>query len=1323
MLPLKKGNPFCGALGCASLETSGKVYRDKTHGFEVLVHSKQELPADFTVYFAKIRAIDPMLEIEVTEDTSIYESKESTGTFSKLIVDVCAGHGAIGHALSYLGAELAASLDHNSLSAEHLRKSTKAPVIEADIQDLEAVRQIHESLGQRSCTMVAGFPCQPHSTQGRQLGALDARFTALPAIARACGLIRPQALMLDCVEGASTCPEVREVLAKICKDHNWILKEQVLELAHQWPMQRKRWWALLMPAAWAQTDFPTWPKIEPPPRVGDLFTTWPTAAEFEAYTNKVFGGTRKLLLPCDTCPTALHSYSVALRDCPCQCRSKPFTIQTLASKGLRGFFIRSNRTKQPRFLHPHELATLLTVPTTTVTAQACREANCLLGLVAAPLQALWTYSHLLKGASKHITSLGHVKPLEVIAAYKRILTAQAKRMTNEGNDELYLVAIATPEGVPIKILSHSSQTIAHFIDAERIVLNWDENATIKEGALLLPTDFSIGSLQSIESTLERSQKRARLDMPLENVVIAIIHEGEYYFEIIPTGSFIFQALAKLNIQGVYFLTDEDGKIYGADTRVWESHRLFTLASQSFPNIEKMMINFKAAGPAEDIGLSDYLIEFATTSIVYQFAHIEGTSPVLLPVCWLDETDFTASLSQIKHWLPVALNFSDGQIFVPCGEEGHWTLLQGTLQCNGLHWTFYDGLRQEPSSRLVSLAKMLSSLLDEEFAGIENGTIISQKDDYTCGTILLAHLCHCLGLPGDFDDDLIRRLHKTLSRHDLPGAKTAKGPSPAQLARQLADILASKGVPAEAAPQRAQQAVATLGHQAVDNALNSKNPWQLLKAEASKPGKTFQFVTKAELENYIAEKAQHRYGLPEQHKQKKKGKGKGKGKMQNPMPQPHIDPRQLELIKGHFKDTDDDEVPQVSIDEVIHDSTGIALCTKYEALPFISDQKHISSSPHALLVNEDLSNENLGYISSRVIFYAAQIRETNDPVLLSGTLLQLGDEQVLHSLPKDPMKDYEILKTTIVKVQIYRDELPTEWTTLQQAPIRTLLQHIPILILCKQQGCGQQCPHFHQPVDEEAESVIHEIWGRRYQSMTGAVTPPLKADTFQAFLRITHSALEDLLRLNAPGVYFEPRADDMRSTSEAYSVLWLSDSTRDEALHKLRLTHGAQSIVRLKMRYGLRVKKEEEQTAHEQLRPGVTYIKMNVMMTWRLHPLPYGLQRATVLKLLQEWAWTAKPLQPAKGSAAGGAWEVGSEQPPPQPVMTAFGKEVLITLIKDKQHNAPEPKPIVPKRAQQFFNNQGASSSSTTSKQDPWQNPQQDPWMAKPVLKLTSPVQH
>lgn len=208
--------------------------------------------------------------------------------------------------------------------------------------------------------------------------------------------------------------------------------------------------------------------------------------------------------------------------------------------------------------------------------------------------------------------------------------------------------------------------------------------------------------------------------------------------------------------------------------------------------------------------------------------------------------------------------------------------------------------------------------------------------------------------------------------------------------------------------------------------------------------------------------------------------------------------------------------------------------------------------------------------------------------------------------------------------------------------------------------------------------------------------------------MAQAAVPQLLQQLVEGVYLEPRSDESRGTDPGYAVVWLPGGTREVALHKLKMSAHGLSLVRMKQRFGIQVQANFEQATHRELRPSEDFHKVQVKHIYRLHPLPHGLQRAQISKLLKEWAWDARPLQPSRGTHDGGAWDVGASTAPSANTMVAFGHDVLITLVKDKQIPDRTVAVVGPRRVQKHLQHHAPASSSAGSG-DPWHDTGRDPW--------------
>ena len=593
-------------------------------------------------------------------------------------------------------------------------------------------------------------------------------------------------------------------------------------------------------------------------------------------------------------------------------------------------------------------------------------------------------------------------------------------------------------------------------------------------------------------------------------------------------------------------------------------------------------------------------------------------------------------------------------------------------------------------------------------------MIHQDDNHSCGTILLAHAASILGLTGTFDDAQIQQLREWLLGHFPFSAHSPGGPEASGLQGELAQILISKGVPANSAFERAGDAITALGSDKLAAAMTAKNPWQALKGVAMQGKKQFKFVLAWELQAHIEKRAKEKHGanLPRERKKEK-----------HAIEIPAVpDPSQLQLHLNHFRDADGNSIPQIAFADVYNDARGIALCTKAEAMPFIQQAKSISALALALLIVEEVPTAERGVAKVGELRFPATYTATDDPVLIRGALLQLGDVSVVRAGPPDPMASSSLAPTMVIKLAIFRDELALDWSDFVKSPVKHLLTMVPALRLCRASPCpdGARCGFYHPPVDETPDQVLQEVWSRRFTLLAGSTCEAAQADLFTAFLRILADAATAVLRVNQTGIYFEPRDEATRSAHPGYAVVWIPQGDADRALHLLRTTPEAMALVRLKSRYGLRVQAKHEQTVHEALRPNAEFVQVRITQIYRLHPLPHGLQRATLAKFLKEIKWCARPLQPSRGSSEGASWNVGASSAPPTPSVHAFGRDILITLVKE--HNSGPASTCLlaaSRRTQRHI--QAHATGAVKPDTDPWLAT--DPWSAyhaKIALPATKP---
>ena len=1259
-----------------------------------------------------------------TSDTKVLQTMMCPSVFTPKVVDLCAGTGSMTIGPMFVGAEVQVSVDHCHLACEHLRLNQHGHVLQRDLLDPSIVQDIFECMDGTQATFIAGYPCQPFSEQGFQRGQADPRAKVFWAVLRIAFLLRAQALIVECVSAAAADVDLQAGLQSLAECLGWTFHGLQLRLEGQWPMLRHRWWCALFPSEWGNKPLSQWGSTDVEVAIDRLLPRWGifsateeddlalTVAEYDDFMDDRYGRSQRILQPSSKCPTLLHSYANTHRPCPCSCRTAPLSESSLLNKGLRGYFVRSSRTSMPRFLHPMEAGLLLGLPLTVKHLRPPRSALCLLGQVASPLQSLWVYTQVLNAASTFVSGLSSINETQVLHRYKLMIKKQIRELFPfDATLQPTTVTLFHQEGVPVQIMSHGAATIANLAQAENMSLDWGKKLHFKspQGIHKLPTDLIP---HEHELVVEVNNIKQSLEKPSGSHMVVINIGEACAVSLITPGSFLFQVLWEHDLPTDHLYVDTAGHIYGPEYKFWNSMTLDVLHMRRFPTLHMDFrpqalnaLRRNGQGGGCNSGLDEQAIWTTMREIQDQLD------------CILVHPRFAAAVLQGKGTTLQLIGkpAPTKDLFLAFLADGHWGLLQGTNAGDAISWTYWDGLRHGLLPQALDLARAISGLLRMDFRGVKCGQVVCQMDDISCGTVAICHMLLSLGLEGTFDETSVAKLHRLLlCRNSKTSWMVGHGPNDTPAA--LAALLVTKGVPADEAAARSQAAIQKLGLSQVQTALKQTNPWQALKALASKPGATFQFVLSTELQAHINSRASTKHGahISTDKKAKKINKREGQKAWQ-------LDPKLLRLTAGHFQDPDGDQVDQIDLQDIVSDARGVALCTATEAFPFIEEPKNISTDALALLVIEDIPLAARGKADISSLRFPAVYAPTDDPLLIHGCILQLGDTSVERHMPASSTCQMDISDTSVIKAVLYRDELGDSWSAVIKSPIKCLMQWIPLLRLCNNLRCDHQCGLYHAPVEEPLDNVVHEIWARRFQSYEGKVMEASEADVFQAFLRLTSSVVGQLVRLTVEGVYLEPRASDSKASDPSYAVVWMPGTGRDQALHRLKLTTRGLSLIRLKHRFGIRVMAAHEEKTYAELRPGEDFVQVKVTTIYKIHPLPHGLQRSQLVKLLRHWEWEAKPLQPARGTGDGGAWHVGASTAPPGNILTAYDQDVLITLVKDETV-VDKPQPVVgPKRVQTHIVKHSAASSS--SQVDPWWNAgtptMQDPWRITHTSKKES----
>ena len=463
--------------------------------------------------------------------------------------------GGIGIGLSFIGFQVVAACDHNSLACRHLSANHRIPVVHGSVCDDQTLYSLQLCGGPEVATYTLGFPCQPFSRQGDGQGLSDRRVNALWSSLRAMYLHQAVAGLLECVPGVEHDLELQRALQSFASMMGWSLHSQVLDLACQWPCRRKRWWAILCDSQFSVSVNP-WPVDSRFQTVDQIIPEWPiwsqieeedlrfTAEETEKFGDVRYSSDCRRLAQTSVCPTFLHSYGHGLRACSCGCRGR-FTEDRLLTFGLRGFGIRSAKYSFERFLHCQEVAFLLTVPS-LVQFRPGREELPLLGQIAAPLQAVWMGHALLQAFASSRKQPLFFTAVDALLRYKSMLFESRHDSWTWSTSLGENVVSMHYEGEPLVDRSFRRSgklTGEQLIRAESIFTCWGDKLQVGDGPRCLSVDAVVQtSGRSGPYSISVTRKQQLAPKPDGVIVVRIILAHSTHLSFLHAGSFVFEAL-------------------------------------------------------------------------------------------------------------------------------------------------------------------------------------------------------------------------------------------------------------------------------------------------------------------------------------------------------------------------------------------------------------------------------------------------------------------------------------------------------------------------------------------------------------------------------------------------------------------------------------------------------------------------------------------------------------------------------------------------------------------------------------------------------------
>eukprot|EP00438_Fugacium_kawagutii_P019500 Skav235633 [mRNA] locus=scaffold358:423522:427481:- [translate_table: standard] len=1165
------------------------------------------------------------------------------------LVDFCSGIGGFSIGSQAVGITTVAFVEQNALACSALLGNFAAMVHHGGVQDTRILKKIHAQRPTGSLQVAAGFPCQPYSRQGDMMGMQDQRGGVIHSIFRGAWLLHAQFVLLECVANVIHFQDVQAIIASYAEKMGLRSSKLVFGLKEQWPVRRNRFWCFLSPLELPEVQLEAWPHSPAFQRLGNIMpldALWDDGEEEE--------------LAWDADEACLFSNSEYGSD--------------------------------ERLLHAgSQVATMLHSWGNITRACPCQ--------CRGPLSR----DRLLQGGARGsgLLSAKTLKPRHFSMEEAKLLSTFPLNFVFKMSSRAALCLLGQV-AAPLQVLW--VQTVA-----------FGQLGILHQDALDTVHMFKLQLLQQVRQRwiTKRMYVPRHLHLESDGAVVAIaVNEPTRVSHVLFAERHLqgWGQLPALSLDGLRLSREtvmHDDVLYQLEFK--QPRRLLPCPFPSLTDlVPENVEGFGALDSAHACpGLGD---RFIWTCMKQYLKDVSTGLPL----------HFTVYPFRAQHFLELSLPqavildwhqqyaASNGCIVLILAHEAHWFVLHAEHDDGaGLRWTLLDGHAAlhpicELTDVAVNVALKFSHIMGAQFHSLVAGCIFGQFLPFTCGTIALAHMAYLVG-SHSYDSPMELETHLALlTFQDEYQPIVAFGNDTLQ--SDSANLLQEKGVPSDHSEERAKQTLAKLGNQQVRQALASKNAWAALKAAANKPGTMFRLVTVEELNRHIANRSRSLHGaVIQNHKQKKLPNQK------KPIPMAHVDPSKLQLDSKYFTDDDDQPVPQLQFDEVEAEQRGVALCAVSQAIRFLEHPTSISVEALALILVDHPSEEIIKQAGLQKFAFPAYCPGTNEHTLIFGYILQLGDQKVKRSAVKK-IDLPEIVPTCVVKMQVFKDQFSGDWQKFLQAPIKALVFQLEALKLCRGQSCGKDCPRYRPGLDEAVDNVLFEVWARTCYDEKGTRCDATRADSFSVFFRVPDGALSGLLTCQVPGVYTESRGDNPQERDLRYRVIWLPGDGFAEAQHKYRACAKAISLVRLRSKYGIRVAKDDEAAAWAFLRPGMDYVNLSVNKIFELSPVPHGAQRTTVAKLLKEWGWAARPLQPGRGTTTHMSWRVGSDVDPPQMVMQGFECEVVVSPVRSLQPQKPKPSIIASTRTQKHLvQENGSKASSSSGATDPWLSADADPW--------------
>eukprot|EP00438_Fugacium_kawagutii_P016458 Skav207248 [mRNA] locus=scaffold523:674131:678772:- [translate_table: standard] len=511
----------------------------------------------------------------------------------------------------------------------------------------------------------------------------------------------------------------------------------------------------------------------------------------------------------------------------------------------------------------------------------------------------------------------------------------------------------------------------------------------------------------------------------------------------------------------------------------------------------------------------------------------------------------------------------------------------------------------------------------------------------------------------------------------PGSRVRIG-GQTELETAIQALLREHGVPGEKVHSRMKTIIGKIGIEQLAAVFRQPRPWQSLKQLANSQNPRIRLVAKDELQAVIKSRA-------------KAGPVASKKATRTDERPVHIPPEDVKVPDAIFCQEDGVPLTQLMSRQITQYTKGVIMISEHEMQPYLT-QGQLSHEGLGFLVLSPFSEATLEY--GQLIRFPAASLSSGEPLLLSAVLIQKGAKKVGRNTPAQ-LQAVQQVSTQTVKILMYRDQVKADWETVSMQPIKHVLSLVPNLRKCTQHMC--KCTAWH-PSSPDQDGPILDLWQRDFINLHFRKTKPSDAAVFTCCIRVLEPVFQELFLMSGvEGVFFEPRGPDGRGQDAQFQTVWLPKQSLADAKATQATLGEPSSLIRVNMRYGLKVAKDKAEFVHQKVHPDEPFMA-GTTQSFKIGPMPWGTTKKTLMALFQGWGWRAKAISPAGRSAdgAGLMWLVVSAVQPPSTAFTLQHGDIVI--LKDEVPTKQQWKPPIAQASQHTLNQHRALQDGLV---DPW----------------------